>query len=653
MTTPDAATILDALTCGRPGCECHASARKGRGRTHCPAHADSKPSLSVTPKDGTVTVLVKCFGGCTQEDVLAMLRARGLWPERTTNGARPAARETRYPVLDPESGAVVAIHVRLDRPGEAKYMWWERPDRTRGLNGRKPVELPLYGAHELRDLASGAAVVLTEGEKARDALAGRGIAAVATVCGASSTPCDEALRPLATRPVILWPDNDAVGAGHMRKIAARLQALGCADVSVVRWSEAPPAGDAADFAGSDEELRTLIEAAEPFKASAATTPAHGAIGAVTVRLADVAPERVAWRWSNRLPLGKLTIIEGDPGVGKSHVSLAIATAVTLGAPLPGDTERWSPADVLILSAEDGAADTLRPRLEAMGADLTRVRVLTAVRGVDGREHFPSLVDDLPSVDELLGGGGFELVIVDPINAYLGGVDGFKDIDVRSALGPLGAMAERHNVSLVVIRHLTKGARDRAIYRGAGSIAYSAAARSVLLVGANPRDPRERAVVCTKHNLAPDSPAIGFQIDAGRFLWRGESALTAADLLAPDPGPGERAEDTARDFLREALAGGARLASDILAEAIAAGIAERTLNRAKKALGIVATHEGERGRRGGGKWSWSLPSRDEVSRLPDPECVEVAPLTASEPTQTALAVEDGTLNRAMEVSEWTG
>ena len=138
--------------------------------------------------------------------------------------------------------------------------------------------------------------------------------------------------------------------------------------------------------------------------------------------------------------------------------------------------------MLILSAEDGVADTIRPRLEDMGADLSRVTVLTAVIDEDGQERHPSLVDDLAALDEVLSAGSFGLVIVDPINAYLGtSLDTHRDAALRAVLTPLGKLAEKHNVVMDLVRHLTKGGADKAIYRGQGNIAYTAAARIGLLV----------------------------------------------------------------------------------------------------------------------------------------------------------------------------
>ena len=326
---------------------------------------------------------------------------------------------------------------------------------------------------------------------------------------------------------------------------------------------------------------------------------------VLVTVADVEREEVSWLWPGYIPKGRLTIIDGDPGVGKSWLTLAIAAAVTTGAPWPGQVESREAANVLVLTAEDGIADTVRPRLEDMGADLRRVRVLTGVQDGEGHQRHASLVDDLPVLDGVLAQGGYGLVIIDPLNAYLGtSLDTHRDAALRAVLTPLAQLAERWGVAVVCIRHLTKSPRDRAIYRGQGSIAYTAAARVVHLVGVNPDDPTERVMTCIKNNLAPEPPSLAFELTDGRFLWRGETSVSAAALLRPDADDGERGALTeAEDFLRELLADGPVEAKRVEQERREAGIAPRTLDRAKAALGVKSERQG--GLAGEGRWVWAL------------------------------------------------
>ena len=332
-----------------------------------------------------------------------------------------------------------------------------------------------------------------------------------------------------------------------------------------------------------------------------------AIVPVLVRLSRVAREEVRWLWPDRLPLGRLTGIIGDPGVGKSWLTLAIAAAVTKGVPLPGAPTAVDPGKVLLLTAEDGLADTVRPRLEDMEADLERIKVLAAVRDHEN-ERLPSLLTDIPALEQELSTGGYQLVVIDPINAYLGvTLDTHRDAPLRAVLAPLAALAERQGVATMFVLHLTKAQADRAIYRAQGGIAYIAATRVVHLVGVNPDNERERVFACIKNNLAPLPPALAFSLNEGQFGWKGLTDVTPAALLAADDedvASGALAE--AEDFLRQALADGPRGAKAMLDEGASVGIARRTLMRAKAAMKISSQMIGEEGKRGAGKWWWRLP-----------------------------------------------
>jgi hypothetical protein len=338
----------------------------------------------------------------------------------------------------------------------------------------------------------------------------------------------------------------------------------------------------------------------------ASESGHLNVGLALVRASDVTPEEVRWRWKHRIPVGKLTIIEGDPGEGKSYLTLAIATAVTWGQPLPGDSGTFEPRDVLIFSAEDGKADTIVPRLIELGADLSRVFIVDGCIDADGEKRWPNLKDDLGYIEATLQQRNFGLAIVDPINAYLGETRANEDVAIRGVLGPLADLAERNKVTVIPLRHLTKGARDRAIYRGAGSIGYTAAARSVLLVGRD-ADTQQHVILCIKHNLAPESPAVAYEIDeAGCFSWTGEVDITADRILSPDPTSAERgSRDEAIEFLKEALADGPCLAVEVLNQARRLGIADRTLQRARQDLGVKAVPFYEQGKRGSAGWKWQL------------------------------------------------
>ena len=245
--TTTAAEIRAKLRCGQQGCRC----RSENALTHCPAHDDRKPSLSATEADDG-KALVKCHAGCSQDAVIAALVDLGLWPAQR-NGSK-SRRKIRHVIKD-IAGVVVALH---DRKGA-----WYHPDGTPS-NTEHPIHpalLPLYGSEHLQDLVDGAEVVICEGEKDTGGLMARGITAVGTY-GTSAHPCDDSLRPLLRLRVTLWADNDAKGAEHMGQIAQALHQLGHDDVRVVEWPEAPAKGGAADFTGTDGELRQLLTDAQ-------------------------------------------------------------------------------------------------------------------------------------------------------------------------------------------------------------------------------------------------------------------------------------------------------------------------------------------------------------------------------------------------------
>lgn len=357
------------------------------------------------------------------------------------------------------------------------------------------------------------------------------------------------------------------------------------------------------------------------------------LGVRLVRIADVTRERVEWCWLHRMPYGKLTVVEGDPGLGKSTLLLDVAARLTTGRPMPGTDLEHEPAGVVILTAEDGLGDTVRPRLEAAGADLTRVAALTAV--MEGSvERMPLLPEDLAHVEQAAMDMRAALVFVDPLMAYLSAdVNSHRDQDVRRALAPAAAMAERTGAAVVVIRHLNKSSGASALYRGGGSIGITGAARSVLLVAPDPEDEERCILAVSKSNLAPIPPALAYQLvsdpafDCARVDWHGPTDHRAADLLsAPQTDETRGAMAEAADFLRDLLGSGPMTAADAERERRQAGISEATLRRARQALGVVSEREGGIG--SAGRWVWRLEAKALIRRS-----------TFGASTLDALAVED--------------
>src|ERR687893_845624 len=322
-------------------------------------------------------------------------------------------------------------------------------------------------------------------------------------------------------------------------------------------------------------------------------------------LSEVEPEQVEWLWPGRLPLGKLAVLDGDPGLGKSAVTLDLAARVSAGLELP-DGGRCGPAGVVLLSAEDGLEDTIRPRLDAAGADTERIVALSMIGVGTGAERLVSLTQDLDAVEAAIGRVGAALVVIDPLMAFLTGkTDSHKDQDIRRALAPLAALAERTGAAVLLVRHLNKSAGGNALYRGGGSIGIIGAARAGLVVAPDPEDPERRILAANKHNLSRAAPSLAFRVEtapngAACVAWEGTSRLNAGDLLKEPPDPEQRsAMEEAKGFLHQELASGPVAAEQARKAARAAGVSERTLKRAKKELGVRSKKEGD------GTWSWVL------------------------------------------------
>jgi hypothetical protein len=339
-------------------------------------------------------------------------------------------------------------------------------------------------------------------------------------------------------------------------------------------------------------------------------------GLSSVRLSQVKEEQLHWLWQGRFPLGAITLLDGDPGLGKSLLTLDLAARVSTGREMPDGTpgvEGEGPQRVLLFSAEDDPARTILPRLRAAGANLDLIELgqgaWTQRTGKDYREHrdfrLPREMDALEQ--KLYEDYNPLLVIIDPLMAFLeGGVNSWRDQDVRAALAPLAKLAEESWAAIVIVRHLNKAAGASALYRGGGSIGIIAAARSGLLVAKSPDDPEhERVLASVKSNLGPPMPSMRYQVLATPSVngapgvpwvdWKGECELSATQLLnaAPtgrgEPHPGKM--QTAVEWLRTALGEGPRLGREVEREAQTAGIAEGTLRRAREQLDVAYERRG--------------------------------------------------------------
>lgn len=338
-------------------------------------------------------------------------------------------------------------------------------------------------------------------------------------------------------------------------------------------------------------------------------------GLVVRRYSDIVVEPIEWLWPGVIARGKLTVVAGHPGRGKSLLATDIAARVTAGGEWPVSFERAEIGNVIILSAEDAAGDTIKARLEAAGADTERCfDVAPFVEDKNGKRVF-SLAKDIERLDRKIEElGGAALITCDPVSAYLAGVDSHRNTDVRAALVPLAELAAKHGCAIIAIHHLRKGEEGEAILKVSGSLAFVAAARAVWLVADDPIEPEQRLLLPVKNNLGPDRSGFSFEIkpitlpDSGiECCWidwgtRAVAGRSANEVLAPRDEGAPKVEE-ARRFLRQVLEAGPLPREQIEKEAHDAGISWRTVERAK--AGVVRARK--KGFNEG--WEWYLAAPD--------------------------------------------
>ena len=310
-----------------------------------------------------------------------------------------------------------------------------------------------------------------------------------------------------------------------------------------------------------------------------------------IKLSEIQSQEVSWLWFPFIPYGKLTIVQGDPGDGKTTFILNIAAKLSMGEGLDGGMNFTEPLNVIYQSAEDGLADTVKPRLEQAKADCEKISV------IDEKIKSLSMIDE--RLEEAIVRTGARLLILDPIQAYLGGgMDMNRANEARDMTKKLGALAEKTKCAIILIGHMNKASGNKAAYRGMGSIDFFAVARSVLLVGRVEGEPNTRAVVQIKNNLAAFGHPKAFALSEEGFQWIGDYEITVDEVLG-GIAPKANKMELAKQMLRElAETQNAVLSNEIFDRAEELGISKRTLENAKKELGI-------RARKINNAWYWEL------------------------------------------------
>ena len=320
-----------------------------------------------------------------------------------------------------------------------------------------------------------------------------------------------------------------------------------------------------------------------------------------INMEQVEIEKIDWLLYPFIPFGKVTIVQGDPGEGKTTMVLQIIAKLTKGeAVLPSGSDEpaleaktvdLEPVNVIYQTAEDGLGDTIKPRLLSAGADCSRVMV------IDDNDQALTMMD--ARLEEAIIKTKARLVVLDPIQGFLGAaVDMHRANEIRPLMKRVAVLAEKYHCAIILIGHMNKNSNGKSSYRGLGSIDFQAAARSVLIVGRIKDEPEIRVVCHVKSSLAPEGKSIAFRLDKDTgFEWIGEYDISADDLLSGD-NRGQKIHE-AKEFLKEILVFGSVAQTKVAEEAESRGIKKKTLWNAKKELEIESVKIGN-------QWFWMLP-----------------------------------------------
>ncbi|MBK6938800.1 MAG: AAA family ATPase [Planctomycetes bacterium] len=510
------------------------------------------------------------------------------------------------------------MHVRISYSDGSKIFRWADPSGAWHSGSLDLDTLPLFATERIREFPDDAVRFVCEGEKSANALLEVGT--LALDCWRFGHLSErQALAVLSGTDVVLWPDNDVPGRKHMAQIASALRGK-AKSIRFVQWTEAPPKGDAADCVAKlrsseldDAAIRLRIASMIVEDAPAES----GAHGLRLTTLDKIAAEPITWLWTGRIARGKITLIAGDPGLGKSMLTHELAARVTVGQRIADDRQP-SPVqgEVILFSAEDGLGDTIRPRIEATRGDVSKVHVIDPrPEGKEGPSWL-SLDRDLEKLeDALTQRPNVRLVVFDPLNAYVGKVDAHKDHEIRSILGKLGQLAERHNVAVVLVAHLNKS-ESNAAYRVGGSMGIVAVARTGWFVVLDPNDPKRRLLLPMKTNVGGPPTGIAWNIhtdsqDRPIIIWSVEPRTETADAVfrAQRGGSTRPKRHDAVAFIESKLTDGPMPSSELLALAEESGFSRNTCFRARDELDVRST-------RRGGKWFWALPGSDGESKNPN-------------------------------------
>lgn len=518
------------------------------------------------------------------------------------------------------SGHPVFWRIRCKHPDGRKWiraMCFNGSEYVLGESPAPAIGKPLYRLPELVAADPAALVWIVEGEGKADALGKLGL--IVTTSGSCTSAGGTDWQPMAGHPCVIWPDNDKPGSIYADNVAATLRALGCPVERIdVAALELPDKGDASDWLAlhpGATAADVLALARLPDRTAPPFTDSRPRV--ILTRGSEVEPIAVDWLWPGYLAAGKLHLIAGAPGTGKTTIAAALAATITCGGHWP-DGSKAERGSVVFWSGEDDNADTLNPRLRAAGADMSRVLTVDGIQDLGVRCPFDPARDLEALRGALATSPDVRLIVIDPLVSAITG-DSHKNAEVRRGLQPLVDMAGQLRCALLGVTHFSKGTGGRdPVERVTGSIAFGALPRLVMVTAkqrAAGDRPERRIMVRAKSNHGPDGDGFAYELKQGELpgyegictssvLWGEAIHGTARELLAEAEQQDEPSGGAA-SLLRDLLANGPRWAKEIESEAKNAGFSLSAMHRAKRRIGAKAKKvDMARG------WRWWLPGTED-------------------------------------------
>jgi hypothetical protein len=587
----------------------------------CPCHDDKSPSLSVKNADGKI--LVHCHAGCSQEALINHFTKIGLWPTKTKKSYPSPQRRIWDQGIPISPDSTCAAGKYLRRRGlsiwSKDFRFVESIDNKEGdqttyhpglivgiftpdrnligvqriyltCDGEKaavPVQKKVVGK-----LKGGFALLgevephMAVAEGPETSCAVHEATGLSTICAINSGNMPNLELPEDLVRLDIFADNDDVGKSKATKLHERAYDKGI-NVNVYY-----PTDRGADFLdvfnkGGKDAVLEIVKSGPSAK-----FPQR------TIRASEVKPTVTKFLVSPYLPIGQLTLLVGNPGLGKSYLAYSIAAALSVGNKLFDQYLRTG--TIMIANAEDSHSSTIVPRLTSLGANLDNIVLFDTTK--ISRLDDPNFAKEVRKTKPIL-------LIVDPIQAFLGKANMNRANEVRAAMAPLRKIAEDTNCAILLVGHLNKDTSQSVLFRSLGSIDFVANARSVLAAGQYLDDPEKRALVHIKSNVSGLGDSQGFRIlpneGVGEFVWTGKCELGAADISGDQTSNSMVSE--AKEFLKEVLAEGPVSVKQIMDMAEERELSKGAVHRTKAVLKVDVKRVGvSGGARGEGGWKWSLP-----------------------------------------------